>query len=321
MQIYSPICAVGIDHKTMIFHEYHFGISIIFSRITLYFFFHRERKFETRIDIRQENKGVSAARNTGLNYLIDNYPQIPYITFVDSDDIVHNDYLKKMYTSLCEQGVKLVFCGYNRFMSTIPERENAVTSGYKIIKAPFSPRDIINHSTVWGCLFCSSLLLSSRYGELRFHTDMTFGEDSIFMYELILRSDGYLVTYTVLYYYRMNSYSICSVSTLERRMADLTLRYEYCREVLLKYEKVPKDLDAYLKPIMGFESYALIRDIVIRGSVLQKEAKKQLISNMRKDFFKVLKSKTISNRTKVYYFVASLFPNYYIRLAQRKFAD
>ena len=41
-----------------------------------------------------QNKGVSHARNCGIDYLID---KVEYILFIDSDDMVDKDYLKIMY--------------------------------------------------------------------------------------------------------------------------------------------------------------------------------------------------------------------------------
>jgi CDP-glycerol glycerophosphotransferase len=51
--------------------------------------------------VRQDNAGLSAARNTGVRYAD---PHVPYLTFVDSDDIVPHDAYERMIASLERTG-------------------------------------------------------------------------------------------------------------------------------------------------------------------------------------------------------------------------
>ena len=43
----------------------------------------------------QENKGLSGARNTGLDIM-----KGDYVCFIDSDDVIHKDYVKILYKNL-----------------------------------------------------------------------------------------------------------------------------------------------------------------------------------------------------------------------------
>ncbi|QNS05904.1 CDP-glycerol glycerophosphotransferase family protein [Streptomyces xanthii] len=51
--------------------------------------------------VRQDNAGLSAARNTGVRY---SDPHVPYLTFVDSDDVVPHDAYERMIASLERTG-------------------------------------------------------------------------------------------------------------------------------------------------------------------------------------------------------------------------
>lgn len=59
--------------------------------------------------IHQENSGVSVARNTGIANATSQY-----ITFVDSDDFVEQNYLESLLTPFLENNIQLSVCGYSK---------------------------------------------------------------------------------------------------------------------------------------------------------------------------------------------------------------
>ena len=69
-------------------------------------------KFDSRIKIySQKNKGLSAARNTGLKYALGEY-----ITFVDSDDLLSPVALERMYNNICENNSDYMFSYVYQFL-------------------------------------------------------------------------------------------------------------------------------------------------------------------------------------------------------------
>ena len=73
--------------------------------------------------IHQKNKGLSAARNVGIDMT-----HGELLAFIDSDDIVHPDYLKKMYIAMGEEDADIIICKVSKY------KRMQVVLGYNIGK-------------------------------------------------------------------------------------------------------------------------------------------------------------------------------------------
>lgn len=63
--------------------------------------------------IHQKNGGLSAARNAGIDWVFANSSS-QWLTFIDSDDWVHPDFLQILMDAVVEYGCKLGACGFFR---------------------------------------------------------------------------------------------------------------------------------------------------------------------------------------------------------------
>lgn len=63
--------------------------------------------------IHQKNGGLSAARNSGIDYVMENSSS-QWLAFVDSDDWIHPDFLKMLYTTAEQTLCKISACGFFR---------------------------------------------------------------------------------------------------------------------------------------------------------------------------------------------------------------
>ena len=59
--------------------------------------------------IHQSNQGLSMARNAGIEWALKNSDS-EWITFIDSDDWIHKDYLKVLYETVLNYDVDLSIC-------------------------------------------------------------------------------------------------------------------------------------------------------------------------------------------------------------------
>lgn len=82
------------------------------------------KKYDNIFYLKQENKGVSEARNLGINDI-----SKKYTIFFDGDDYIDKDMLQKMYFNAEKNKADIVICGYEKIYETkekIRKRENNI---------------------------------------------------------------------------------------------------------------------------------------------------------------------------------------------------
>lgn len=125
----------------------------------------------------QENRGVSGARNSGLE-IADGQ----YICFLDAGDYYDHQYLEKMLASIKKTNSDVCYCGYN---IVTPERIMKRRSGFRKgdILLDYILEKSIVHTTGW--LLKKDLLDSYK---IRFLERVSWGEDFEFFCEVLARS-------------------------------------------------------------------------------------------------------------------------------------
>ena len=149
--------------------------------------------------IHQENGGLAAARNAGLDWVFANSDS-QWIAFVDSDDWVHPSFLELMYAAAQEQKAWLVCCDFERVAS-----ETHCVAPNEIVVSCQHPRDVYIYTDgrgegafAWRYLYHRSLFEEIRYpiGKL--------WEDIFTTPRVIFRTDKLAVVHAPLYYYFTN---------------------------------------------------------------------------------------------------------------------
>lgn len=101
--------------------------------------------------VSQTNRGVSAARNAGLQQV-----RGEYVTFVDADDWVHPMYLASLVTCLERYDADIAICDYKNTGEFDPHEMNTTFGAIENVEV-YSPRDAMMHfytkAYVWGKLF------------------------------------------------------------------------------------------------------------------------------------------------------------------------
>jgi len=152
--------------------------------------------------IRQENRGVGPARNTGLTAVSGKY-----IVFWDADDWFYPEALKKMYAQCEADEADLCVCDGNTY---IEEAERELPSSVYLRtsllpeKLPFNRNDVPDHildftsATLWNKMFRRSFL---EENDLTF-IDFNIGEDANYIIKALCLADRITVVDERLICYR-----------------------------------------------------------------------------------------------------------------------
>ena len=145
--------------------------------------------------IHQENGGLSAARNAGIDWAFANSDS-QWLTFIDSDDWVHAEYLQRLLDAAEEHGVYLSVCGY---AETQGEEVFCGVSASQL----WSPEDFyvqhnVNAIVAWGKLYRKEAFAAVRYPVGRLH------EDEFTTHKLLFACDKIAVIPEPLYAYFQN---------------------------------------------------------------------------------------------------------------------
>ena len=157
------------------------------------------------IVIHQENKGLSAARNAGLDWAFA-HSSSSWITFVDSDDFVVPDYLEILYRHAVETEADIVCTGATFFQDGTQVDPCRKVISVQCISGREACRGVYTDGTVsvfaWGKLYKKKLFQSVRFPEGKIY------EDQFVIPQMLYQTTNIAVLRAWLYCYRQRAGSI-----------------------------------------------------------------------------------------------------------------
>ena len=147
----------------------------------------RYSNMDSRIQvIHTDNCGVSSARNTGMENA-----QGEYIVFVDSDDMIHPDFLSECLSNKED----LTVTNYIK-----PSKIDSLHYKEDHPELIFQQRGV---RTVWGKVFVRKIIEDHH---IRFDTNIRYGEDTIFVLQYCLHIKTIAYVFRHLYEYEKHPY-------------------------------------------------------------------------------------------------------------------
>lgn len=155
--------------------------------------------------IEQSNRGLSGARNTGLECI-----HSEYVAFVDADDYVSDDFVQKMMQVAMESDADIVQGGFLKF---ILEKCRIKSQRYK--EETIKNKYIIS-GFAWGKVYRSAL-----FKQIQFPADYWY-EDSIMPHLIYPQATKIITVSDVIYFYRTNWQGISKKSVTREKCIDST---------------------------------------------------------------------------------------------------
>ena len=146
----------------------------------------------------QRNRGVSVARNVALDNV-----KGEWITFIDADDILLPEALRKLYETVSWNDTDIVLGGSNVYV-------NGKIFPYHTYNS-FSSTCVIDnmpHPALWAYMIRSAIIKNNN---IRFIPGLAYSEDAIFLAEVAVKSKSIVHISDILYpylYMRKNFWGI-----------------------------------------------------------------------------------------------------------------
>lgn len=164
--------------------------------------------------IHRENGGLSAARNTGIDWVLANSDS-EWICFIDSDDWINKTYLEGLYEAAQQSRALVAACD---FVKTVAESESALPEEICVQSIPVSQlynQHFYVAQSAWCKLFAKKLFENAAF---RFPEGMLY-EDSAIVYRILFTQERIAFTNRSTYYYFQRPASITNEKWHPKRMA------------------------------------------------------------------------------------------------------
>lgn len=189
-------------------------------------------KKDSRIIVyHKENGGLSDARNYGIDK-----SNGQYITFIDSDDCVDNDYVEYMYNLLKEYNTKMSVCKYRIVKDSKPSQSQYSAQEILLDQKKFLENmlyDVISVSS------CCKLYDKSLFKTVRFPKGGLY-EDNATTYKLIFQCKNIAVGFQEKYNYVMRENSIVHKEFNVKKLDLIKYTDIMCKEIIELYSDLER---------------------------------------------------------------------------------
>lgn len=287
------------------------------------------QKHDRRIKILQSpNRGPSEARNQGIKAA-----KGEYIGFLDSDDYIEPDMYEKLYEAMQQFEVKVVFSNYKVedgngnikdhggmiYKNKIWNKKEIETGILlpMIGKKNEASEEKVVLGSVWRGLYSRELLIKKG---IWFDGSLNYGEDLIWLLELLLEQDKIATVNKELYHYVIEEESLSNNirrynSQLWKKRKELALKIEQVIKGRICNDKLRERINWRYR-VSAMESISII-GLSNNENINRKESLKEIIEDpcVKKAFsafpemksfqaclYRNIKRKSINNIRLLYYF-------------------
>ena len=218
----------------------------------------------------QENKGLSGARNTGLDIM-----KGEYVCFVDSDDFLHKDYVKTLYENLIKTDADISICDFLLYYDDAPvDIETLPVEETLDVKSRDEGMDCINtnyrYILAWNKLYKAHIFDNIRYPLGKLH------EDEFVAHHIFYKTNKSVFTSRKLYSYRQGRKDSIMSNITVKNFNDAVEAFDDRIKFYRKHKIKSKPITIKVKWNYICEKY--------RNTTIQKDVEKYIKQNFI-DFF------------------------------------
>lgn len=289
------------------------------------------------IYIEQENAGLSAARNTGLDNMSGDY-----VTFVNSDDWVELDYVETLYKKIVEYQADITVGNYYSFNESEgmfyfhilgDSYYEKVYDNVSIFENLYESQEMKNFALIsaWGKLYKARL-----FERLRFDIGK-LGEDGYLNQKIYLLTEKIVYIHKGIYSYRIRNNSLSRTWTEKRMHALVDVMSERITLLASLGYPLEKHLAIYRQMLEGSLSNGKVSGLEETPTYKEFEVKKHLLDKLEKtkktqkkaivlaanyayvdQVLTTIKSICYHNRSMRFYLINSDFPNEWIKQINKR---
>ena len=252
------------------------------------------KKHANIVLIEQENKGVSAARNTGLQNA-----KGKYTMFIDADDWLEKDAIENLYKIAETKNYELI-----RFEKVIDLPYKRVVNTPIFEEENITPQDLQKKFLEVGSLnsVCLNFTLSKliQDNKIVFNDNLKFAEDMIFTLDLITKAKNVKYLPNAYYHYEYNFDNVSNkvdINSIKMKINDGIYAYgeifDYIKRWNLEYE----EKKVALKLLKMLENE--LRNFLLADIKNKEEIKFFCEDNMVQKCFKLLENEEIEEPIKI----------------------
>ena len=289
------------------------------------------------IYIEQENAGLSAARNTGLENMSGDY-----VTFVDSDDWIEQDYLETLYKKIVEYQADIAVGNYYSFNESEgmfyfhilgDSYYEKVYDNVSIFENLYESQEMKSFALIsaWGKLYKAGL-----FEQLRFDIGK-LGEDGYLNQKIYLLAEKIVYIHKGIYSYRIRNNSLSRTWTEKWMHALVDAMSERITLLASLGYPLEKHLAIYRQMLEGSLSNGKVSGLEETPTYKEFETKKYLLDKLEKtkntqkkaivlaanyayvdQVLTTIKSICYHNRSLRFYLINSDFPNEWIKQLNKR---
>lgn len=259
--------------------------------------------------ISQENRGVSVARNRGIERSLGNY-----LCFVDADDLVHPKYLEILLGGIRAMNAELSVCAYCRFENGASLNFEEAHTAYERLER----RQALVLLNQWRTpealemvIPCNKMYHRSIFSDLRFPEGVRH-EDEFIAHKILNRCKAIVKNESALYLYRANDESYMK----DPMSFDHLILFRALAERIAFYDTHAPELVCGAVHHVLRECNSFYDEYLNYSDAVHREKRKWLVQAYRKEYVRYFCKMDHRERLKGALFI--LLPKAYHLLAEKK---